>query len=399
MAKLSVQKRRFLTDLQQRFIEMLHWEGQLDTPGLEDAFRTIPRHLFVDQYFHGGPAKPRRVRVDPLNPTKTQLKRVYSNAAVQTDRPPAASSTSQPALVARMLGHLGLQHGMRVLEIGAGTGWNAGLMAHLVGAGGSVVSVELEAEVSRRARRGLRRAGIRNARVITADGAKGHQRSAPFDRIVTTVGVPDIFPAWVDQLDEDGVLLATLQAVPHGPSCLLTRFEKHADHLSGEVVGTTWFIPFRGKHGRAGGEEDQQRRLDMAKSRRKGRTRLAPWICLHPSARGGRLGDLLFFAHLRGLGVEQIGREILISAPHVDGACVADHESLAVYGDEAVYDALEASTGLWLEAGSPTRSDYRLEVWPKGADRSRPREGWLLQRKHSQLAVRLEPRTKRRRGR
>jgi protein-L-isoaspartate(D-aspartate) O-methyltransferase len=137
MAKLSVQKRRFLTDLQQRFIEMLHWEGQLDTPGLEDAFRTIPRHLFVDQYFHGGPAKPRRVRVDPLNPTKTQLKRVYSNAAVQTDRPPAASSTSQPALVARMLGHLGLQHGMRVLEIGAGTGWNAGLMAQLVGAGGS----------------------------------------------------------------------------------------------------------------------------------------------------------------------------------------------------------------------------------------------------------------------
>jgi hypothetical protein len=77
---------------------------------------------------------------------------------------------------------------------------------------------------------------------------------------------------------------------------------------------------------------------------------------------------------------------------------VADHESLAVYGDEAVYDALEASTGLWLEAGSPTRSDYRLEIWPTGADRSRPREGWLLQREHSQLAVRLKPRTKRRRG-
>ena len=377
---------------------MLRSHRVLRAAGFEEAFRAVPRHLFVEQYFVNGPEGWRRVRVDPLDPTKAQLKKIFSNDALVTDRPPAMSSTSQPVLVAQMLAHLELERGMRVLEIGAGTGWNAALTGHVVGPKGNVTSIELDAHVSRRARRGLRRAGVKNVRVITGDGADGDPKGAPFDRIVTTVGVPDIFPSWVEQLIEGGVLLVTLQATARG-HCLLSRLEKRADHLKGEALGPTGFIAFRGKHGRVLDAQAQERCLERARSGRRRRNRSAPWVCLHPRSRGFRIGDLLFFADLEGLSVEQVGDRFVVSAPELDGACVADGETVAVYGDEAVYQAFELANRRWLEAGAPSIGDYRFEVWPKGASKSRPKNGWLVQREHSQLLFRLKPPTRRIGGR
>ena len=398
MAKISDGKRRFSNELQDRFVEMLRSHRVLRPPGFEEAFRAVPRHFFVEQYFEKGPKRWRRVRVDPLDPTKAQLKKIYCNEAITTDPPPEMSSTSQPALVAQMLTHLELRRGMRVLEIGAGTGWNAALTGHVVGPKGHVTSIELEANLSRRARRGLRRAGVKNVRVITGDGADGDPRGAPFDRIVTTVGVPDIFPSWVEQLSEGGVLLVTLQAVAHG-HCLLSRLEKRADHLKGEALGPTGFIAFRGKHGRVPDAHAEEKRLERARSGRRRRNRLAPSICLHPGARRFRLGDLLFFAHLEGLSIEQVEHRFVVSAPDCDGACVADGETVAVYGDEGVYEAFELANRRWLEAGAPSIGDYRFEVWPKGVSKSRPKNGWLVQREHSQLLFRLKPPTQRIGGR
>ncbi len=390
MTKISDGKRRFSNELQERFIDMLRSHGVLRPAGFEEAFRAVPRHLFIEQYVENGPKRWRKVTVDPLDPTKTQLMKIYSNNALTTDRPPKTSSTSQPALVAGMLAHLDLEPGIRVLEIGAGTGWNAALTGHLIGPKGHVTSIELEADLSKRARRGLRRAGVKNVRVITGDGADGDPSGAPFDRIVTTVGVPDIFPAWVEQLRVGGVLLVTIQATVHG-HCLLSRLEKQADHLKGEALGPTQFITLRGKQGRVPDAQTQKKRLEQAKSGRRRRNRLAPWVCLHPGFRGWRLGDLLFFADLEGLSVEQVGDRYVVSSPEFDGACVADGETVAVYGDEAVYEAFESANRRWLEAGAPSIGDYRLEVWPKGVSRSRPKNGWLVQREHSQLLFRLKP--------
>ena len=398
MANIPERKRRFSSELQDRFIEMLRSHRVLRQPGFEEAFRAVPRHLFIEQYLDKGPKRWRKVSVDPLNPTKAQLKKIYSNGALTTDGAPKWSSTSQPVLVAEMLAHLELERGMRVLEIGAGTGWNAALTGHVVGPKGHVTSIELEADLSRRARRGLRRAGAKNVRVITGDGADGDPSGAPFDRIVTTVGVPDIFPAWVEQLRVGGVLLVTIQATVHG-HCLLSRLEKQADHLKGEALGPTQFITLRGKQGRVPDAQTQKKRLEQAKSGRRRRNRLAPWVCLHPRFRGWRLGDLLFFADLEGLSVEQVGDRYVVSSPEFDGACVADGDTVAVYGDEAVYEAFESANRRWLEAGAPSIGDYRFEVWPKGVSKSRPKNGWLVQRELSQLLFRLKPTTQRIGGR
>ena len=91
-----------------------------------EAFRAVPRHLFVDQYYRIGKTW-RLIRVDPQHPTGAQLKTIYSDVALASHQRygQGTSSTSQPSLVAHMLEELQISPGMLILEIGAGTGWNA----------------------------------------------------------------------------------------------------------------------------------------------------------------------------------------------------------------------------------------------------------------------------------
>ena len=109
------------------------------------------------------------------------------------------SSSSQPAIMAIMLDQLTLAPGQRVLEIGAGTGYNAALMRHIVGPSGAVVSVDIDADLVDRAREHLASAGYPDVTVVAADGADGYPPGAPYDRVIATVGVSDLAPSWLHQ--------------------------------------------------------------------------------------------------------------------------------------------------------------------------------------------------------
>ena len=119
------------------------------------AMRAVPRHLFLP---------------DLAPPT------AYRNEAIVTRRNAdgqPTSSSSQPTIMAYMLDQLGVTAGQRVLEIGAGTGYNAALLQQLVGAGGRVVTVDLDADVAREAAAHLAAAGYPEVIVVQADGAAG----------------------------------------------------------------------------------------------------------------------------------------------------------------------------------------------------------------------------------
>ncbi|MCK7628192.1 methyltransferase domain-containing protein [Streptomyces sp. RS10V-4] len=117
----------------------------------------------------------------------------------------ATSSASMPSVVFRMLRDLDVRAGHRVLEVGTGTGWNAALLAHRLGAG-NVVSVEVDGRVAGAARKALERFGS-PVHVVHGDGAEGCAPRAPYDRVIATCGLRAVPAAWLRQCRPGGLIV------------------------------------------------------------------------------------------------------------------------------------------------------------------------------------------------
>jgi protein-L-isoaspartate(D-aspartate) O-methyltransferase len=112
----------------------------------------------------------------------------------------SVSSASAPEVIALMLEQLDPRPRDHVLEIGAGTGYNAALLAHMVGETGQVVTVDIDEDLVEAARVHLDSAGYSQVKVVQGDGALGYPAAQPYDRITLTVASADIAPAWHAQL-------------------------------------------------------------------------------------------------------------------------------------------------------------------------------------------------------
>jgi protein-L-isoaspartate(D-aspartate) O-methyltransferase len=175
-----------------RMASELRQHGHALSPWVQDAFATVPRHVFVPEI---GPAA------------------AYRDEALVIKCGPdglPVSSSSQPAMMAIMLDQLGLRRGHRVLEIGTGSGYNAAVMSAVVGPEGEVVTIDIDPELVARAKASLRAAGAEAVIVRCADGGYGDPHGAPFDRVIVTAGAWDIAPAWLDQLAPGGRLVLPL---------------------------------------------------------------------------------------------------------------------------------------------------------------------------------------------
>ncbi len=170
-----------LAGLRERLVAQALQSSGIRDEHITAALRDVPRHLFLPHL------PPEDAYLDDAIVTKRDA-----------DGQPISSS-SQPAIMAIMLDQLTLAPGQRVLEIGAGTGYNAALMRHIVGPSGAVVSVDIEADLVDRAREHLASAGYPDVTVVAADGADGYPPGAPYDRVIATVGVSDLAPAWLHQ--------------------------------------------------------------------------------------------------------------------------------------------------------------------------------------------------------
>lgn len=178
----------------------------------ESTFRSTPRDLFTpDRIFHDGEW------IDRAEHPGHWAELVSSDLALVTQvydgSETPSSSSSMPTVVTQMLRHLDATDGMRVLELGTGTGWTAGLLSRQLGAD-RVTSIELDPELADQARARLDAVGLRPT-VITGDGTLGHPGGAPFQRAHLTAAVQRVPPAVIEQVEPGGVIL-----VPYGtPFC------------------------------------------------------------------------------------------------------------------------------------------------------------------------------------
>ncbi|WP_436499603.1 methyltransferase, FxLD system [Actinokineospora sp. HUAS TT18] len=179
--------------LRAALVAELRREGDIRTEAVAAAFAAVPRHLFAPS-----------ATVEEAYRRDDIVERRYDAHGMVT------SSVSAPWLQAMMLEQAELEPGMRVLEIGSG-GYNAALIAELVGESGQVTSVDIDPAVVERARRCLDATGYDRVEVVLGDAEYGVAGRAPFDRIIVTAGAWDIPPAWVDQLAADGRLVVPLR--------------------------------------------------------------------------------------------------------------------------------------------------------------------------------------------
>ncbi|MCH8026402.1 MAG: methyltransferase domain-containing protein [Chloroflexi bacterium] len=346
--------------LRRRLVSDLRRDGFLSDDRVAAAFATVPRHEFV-----------------PDQPKKD----VYTDRAFitkQVDGVPTSSS-SQPSIMALMLEQLDVAPGMRVLEIGAGTGYNAALIANLAGPDGRVVAVDIDPEVAEGARTHLDAAGYNgHIEIVTADGGFGHPPMAPYDRIIATAGCWQIPQPWIEQLAEGGLIVLPFRLNGAHVSLAL---RKHGDELLSVRAEMCGFMPLRGAFGptydirtrdaliSSDVELPPALRKSLPKLLRDGRSVRLPY----PRARDESNTPLYFFA-LQGLPIVRVITRTdswgptpftLIASPRSAIALPWQRPNrgrVDIFGDDAAFEFTRDALARWHADGKPDLRQLRLRV-------------------------------------
>ena len=335
---------------------------------MRQAFLDVPREHFVPE---------------------VSVEDAYRDIAIvtkQTEGGLGLSSSSQPGIMAEMLGELRLEPGQRVLEIGAGTGYNAALLARIVGERGRVVTVDIDPETATRARRALK--GTR-VQVVTADGRQGHAAGAPYDRIIVTASADEIPREWLEQLAPGGLLQMPLRVGGSGGLQLIPTLRREGERLRSVSVIAGGFMPLRSAPAdldafgsfvdvrwTGGGRTTWMLTIGGAPVREAAARRLVGVACSRPRSRRLRVRasakGLGVYLALRGPAARLVG--VLEGNSYLGGIATADGSSLAlltgwpstsrmlVYGGDEAANELERLVGDWVDRGRPDAGEVDLTV-------------------------------------
>lgn len=208
---------KLVARLEQAGVLTRHWR---------EAFTKIERHRFLPDRITAPDGEVVHRGQDPDRWLALAYDDVPLITRVDAEVEHPTGSLSRPSIVADMLRRLDVFPGMRVLEIGTGSGYDAALLSHRLGAE-DVITIEVDADLAERARERLLGAGLWTL-VITGDGTQGWPARAPFDRVISTVAVRRVPYHWVAQTRPGGRILtpwgtafhngvlADLQVGPHG---------------------------------------------------------------------------------------------------------------------------------------------------------------------------------------
>ncbi len=205
-------------------VEKLRDYGYIKTEKVENAMLKVPREEFIP-------------------PENRQY--AYKDQPLPIGE---GQTISAPHMVAMICETLRLEEGMKILEIGSGFGYNAAVVAELIGPEGHLFTTERIEGLAQMAEENLKRTGYDNVTVLHIDGTKGLKEEAPFDRIYATASAPKVPEPLKEQLKIGGRLLTPIgpQAYFQELICILREDEdKYKSHKLGGVA----FVPMIGEHG------------------------------------------------------------------------------------------------------------------------------------------------------
>jgi protein-L-isoaspartate(D-aspartate) O-methyltransferase len=318
-------------ELRQTLVRRLERAGLISSARVRNAFLAVPRERFL----------PGR-----------RLDAVYRDEAILTRRDESgapASSSSQPAIMALMLERLLLEPGQRVLEIGAGTGYNAALLATIAGPG-NVVSVELDPETAAEARGALEDYGVE---VVTADGREGWAPGAPYERMVVTASAEAVPRAWHEQLVEGGIAVVPLRLGAGAPQAI-PALRKTEDGFRSVSVLCGGFMPLRG-----GASAEPEERIVLT-----GPGRLRPF-----PGRSRRWTFGLYVA-LEAPGDAYVDGEKGFGVAVGDGVALVTEWGLAAWGGPEAEELLDRLLEEWRDRGRPGEGELTIAItYDDGASR------------------------------
>jgi protein-L-isoaspartate(D-aspartate) O-methyltransferase len=371
----------------QQMIDRMVCEGALWSVPAIAAFRATPRHRFLDRVFQYSRKSERWREIITRDPDREELRIVYSDRALITHlgsergQPTGipTSSSSQPSLMAQMLEDLQLSPGQRVLEIGAGTGYDAALIAHMVSPG-KVISIDVDREVLSEAWDHLRGFPDRHVELKHADGRHGYKEAAPYDRIMVTAATLDIEPDWLEQLADSGLLLAPLSLAP-GLSYLV-RGGVSNGIFHGRLTRAAYFMTLRA--------EDETGAFEVQPEIPRGEWNKipAPWSRWFDRRRlrinwVGFIQSLAFYGWLRGFGLHyqvQQDNQPSFGISDIDRQllCWFGTHHWQVIGDES----RKMGWNLWrdfMDAGGPWPTEFHLRSSPTGGLQATGKNGFIRQ--------------------
>ena len=357
--------------LRRRLVDKLVDEGLLLDPGWRAAFADVPRHAFLPWAFEqqSNGSWTLMTEADP-----NWLRTVYRNrvAITQLDgdesRRTAAlagpvkgvptCSSSEPSIMAIMLAALDVRTGDKVLEVGAGTGYNAALLCHRLGER-RVTTIDVDPAIAARAAKHLAACGYEPT-CVTTDGLQGCPANAPYDRVLGTCSVSTIPLAWVEQTVPGGHIVTTLnRQIGAGLVKLTPDGERHA---TGRVLADDGrFMPLRAHRGP---------RVSDLLNKVRGRQALPRLTDLSATQLLRPAEKFEFFA---GLSLPHVlawsdGRsETWLAHPDGSWACYSRH-SVRQGGPRRLWSIAEAAHEQWLALGRPPRERFGLTVGPDGQE-------------------------------
>ena len=372
--------------LREALVQALLRNRTIHSPEIAAAFRAVPRELFL-------PSVP--------------LADAYRDDAIITRREPGglpSSSSSQPSIMAIMIEQAALQPGHCILEVGAGTGYNAAVLREVVGSAGRVFTIDIQPEVAQEAEAHLRAAGYADVVVAAADGGFGYAPGAPYDRIMLTASASDISPHWREQLREGGILVLPLRLRTQG---LSVAFEKRGSVLASRSIASSGFMHLRGAFGRgdsvvemgAGvflsgpGARDMPLDLLAALLAERPRTLSGLIVPVNSFGLGGGLGVYLALAEPGVIDVftaqpERWGFHALSGIIDVPARSLAlvRPDAVVVYGTDAAGERMKQRAREWVAMGRPGVEQFHIEAHRHGTAAEQP-DRWLIRGEWSDLLV------------